>query len=139
MTRESFAYQSKPSAIFKTIKRPMAEVSFWSAPRKKWLVYAMIIDTGADYTILPMKASTDLGVDIEKQCQQYSTRGIGGSEKVYICAGKIPIKIGKLEAKIPIAFLERDDIPPLLGRHKSLNLFDVRFAHSIVSFRELRK
>jgi len=139
MKKSSFPYETKSSLIFKTIRRPMAEVEFWSSKRKQWLAYSMIVDTGADYTILPMKTAFDLSIDIEKECQQYLTRGVGGTEKVHFYNKGIKIKIGALEAKIPIGFLERDDIPPLLGRHKCLNLFNVNFARFITSFSKLSK
>ena len=41
----------------------------------------MIVDTGADYPVCPLKVARDLLIDVEKECNQYSTRGIGGSEK----------------------------------------------------------
>ena len=132
----SFPYEIKPSSIFGSIRRPIAEVSFWSSERKKWFIYTMIVDTGADYTIFPLKVSFDLGIDIEKDCTQYFTRGIGGSEKVYFYNKKLSVKVGTHQIKIPIGFLERDDIPPLLGRYKCLDLFDALFSKFVTSFKK---
>ena len=139
MKKASFQYETKKSSVFNIIKRPMAEVDFWSADKKIWLKYNMIVDTGADYTILPMKSASDLGIDVEKECNQYLTRGVGGTEKVYFLTKKMKIKIDQLALRIPIGFLERDDIPPLLGRHKCLNALDVNFAKFITTFREFKK
>lgn len=139
MKRTFFPYETKNSSIFKIIRRPIAEVGFWSIKRKKWLKYTMIVDTGADYTILPMKAAFDLSIDIEKECSKYSTKGVGGTENVYFYNKNIPIKISDFEAQIPIGFLERDDIPPILGRHKCLDLFAVHFVKFITSFGKLNK
>lgn len=124
----SFPYEEKSSLIFGTIKRPIAIVSVWSSKRKRWLGYTAIVDTGADYTVFPFKVSGDLGINVEKECNQFFTRGIGGSEKVYLLKKKILIKIGDWKIKIPIGFLERDDIPPLLGREKCLNNLNVLFS-----------
>ena len=136
MTVTSFPYESKPSSIFKVVKRPIANIKFFSLKRKRWLEYTMIIDTGADYTVCPLKVARDLLIDIEKECNQHFTRGIGGSERIFICKKKILIKIGDWEVKIPIGFLERDDIPPLLGRQECLDVFDVLFSHFTTSFKK---
>jgi len=97
----------------------------------------MIVDTGADYTILPMKAAFDLMIDPGKECRKYSTRGVGGTENVYLYNKKMLIRIGESKTRIPLGFLERNDIPPLLGRHQCLDLFDVHFAKFITSFGKL--
>lgn len=132
----SFPYEVKSSAVFKTIKRPVAEVSFWSPSRKRWLKYTLIVDTGADYTVFPLKVARDLKINLEKDCQQYFTRGIGGSEKVYIYKKGALIMLGDYETKIPVGFLERNDIPPLLGRHKCLDVFGVLFSNFVTSFKK---
>lgn len=131
----SFPYENQYSPIFSAVKRPVADVKFFSEKRKRWLEYRMIIDTGADYPVCPLKVARDLLIDVEKDCSQHFTRGIGGTEKVFICKKKIPIKIGDYELKIPIGFLERDDIPLLLGRQGCLDIFDVCFSHFTTSFK----
>lgn len=136
MKTVSFPYEVKSSPIFKIIKRPVAEVSFWSSQRKRWLKYTMIVDTGADYTVFPVSVSKDLKINLEKDCNQYFTRGIGGTEKVYIYKKKLLIKLGNYETKILAGFLERDDIPPLLGRHQCLDKFDVLFSHFVTSLKK---
>lgn len=136
MSAISFPYKSKPSSVFKTIKRPVAEVFVLSPQRQRWLKYTLIVDTGADYTVFPISASKDLKINVEKGCQQFFTRGIGGSEKVYIYKKGLQIKIGDNKVKIPVGFLERDDIPPLLGRHKCLDNFELTFCNFITSFKK---
>jgi len=138
MNAISFPYEAESSPIFKVVRRPIAQVKFFSQKRKRWLEYTMIVDTGADYTVCPLKVAHDLLIDIEKECNQYLTRGIGGSERVFICKKKIIIKIGNWEVKIPIGFLERDDIPPLLGRQECLDVFDVLFSDFATSFKKSR-
>lgn len=52
-----------------------------------------------------------LGIDLQKDCEVETTLGVGRSETVYQYKG-LSIKIGNTEFKIPVGFLERDDIPP---------------------------
>ena len=132
----SFPYENKSSPIFKIIKRPVAKVKLFSLKRKRWFEYSMIVDTGADYTVFPFSVAGDLSIDIEKECNQYFTRGIGGNEKVFISKKKIPVKIGDYQLKIPLGFLERDDIPPLLGRQECLDVLDVIFSHFTTTFKK---
>ena len=108
------------------IYRPYAIVSAFSKTRNKWQPLEMIIDTGADYSLLPKRYATVLGVDLVLDCFAETTLGIGGAETVYQYKN-LPIKIGKWEKNIPIGFLERDDIPPLLGRLECLEAFRLIF------------
>lgn len=131
----SFKFRREKSPLFGIIHRPMAQVFFWSKSSREWIEVWMIVDTGADYTLLPRYLVNDLGVNLEKDCRIYSTSGIGGSENVYLLKKEIRVKLGKWQQKIPIGFLERDEIPPLLGRQGFLESFDTLFSKKhIVSF-----
>lgn len=127
-----FLYRKASSAILGTIYRPVAKVLFWSKKGNYWSEIWMIVDSGADYTLLPRYLAKDLKVDLEKECQIFSTQGIGGTEKVYFLP-KITIKLGDWERIIPVGFLDRDGIPPLMGRHLFLETFEVFLSsnHSI--------
>lgn len=129
----SFPYEEKPSSIFRSIKRPVAQVNFWSFRYQRWIRYVLIVDTGADYTVLPYSASFDLGINIKKDCRKYRTSGIGGTEIIYFTK-KMKMKVGTREAVIPLGFLGRDDIPPLLGRYQCLDIFHVLFADFTTTF-----
>lgn len=128
-----FPYESEHSQIFSIVKRPIAQVSFFSKRRNRWFNYTMIVDTGADYTLLPYSASEDLEIDLEKEAQVFKTSGIGGSETVYLIK-QLKIKIGDYELQVPVGFLSRDDVPPLLGRQECLNRFDLLFSQFTTSF-----
>lgn len=93
----------------------------------------MIVDTGADYTLLPRYMAEKLGIDLEKDCRIFSTYGIGGGEKVYFIE-QLKVKLGDLEKIIPVGFLDRDEVPPLMGRHHFLETFDTEFlkSHQVV-------
>ena len=94
----------------------------------------MIVDTGADYTLLPRFMAPKLGVDLEKDCKIFNTYGIGGGERVYFLS-RIKVKLGNWERNIPVGFLERNEIPPLMGRHLFLETFEMLFSSNhIISF-----
>jgi len=95
----------------------------------------MLVDTGADYTILPHYLAQELGVRLRKDCKVFRTTGIGGMETVYVLP-KLRVRLGKWERLIPVGFLGRDDIPPLLGRHRFLETFHTHLSKKhIITFR----
>ena len=112
----------------------MAKVRFWSRKFDRWLEYTVIVDTGADYTLLPFSKAKDLGVSLEEDCKRFVSFGIGGSETVYFLKKKIKTSIGEWEGEIPVGFLEKEGIPPLLGRQGCLDMFDVLFSRFVTYF-----
>ncbi len=129
-----FSFRFEKSPILGLIYRPVAQVFFWSSKEKKWTEIWMIVDTGADYTLLPRFMAQELRIDLEKDCKIFSTYGVGGKERVYFLP-KMKVKLGKWERTIPVGFLERNEIPPLLGRHLFLETFETLFSSNhIVSF-----
>lgn len=129
-----FSYKKEKSAILGLIHRPVAQVFFWSEKDKIWSEIWMIVDTGADYSLLPRFWADKLAIDLEKDCKIFTTYGVGGGERVYFLP-KIKVKLGDWERIIPIGFLERNEIPPLMGRHLFIEIFETLFsAKHIVSF-----
>lgn len=122
-----FPFEKRPSSIFKEVFRPVAQVFLYSEAKKVWYEIWMIIDTGADYTLLPGHLADRLGIDLNKECQRFKTSGIGGEEKVYI-KKNLKVKIGNWERTVPVGFLDKDNIPPLLGRQGFLETFEVLFS-----------
>lgn len=120
----TFPFEKRLSPILGEIYRPIAQVFFFSQVKKHWYETWMLVDSGADYTLLPKYFSHRLGINLEKDCKIFKTTGIGGEEKVYFFK-KIKVKLGEWEREVPIGFLDRDEIPPLLGRHLFLETFEV--------------
>lgn len=123
----SFPYEEKPSLVFGKILRPVVKAKIWSPPFKNWLEYTFIVDTGADYTIMPKSFSFDFGINLETNCTKYSSKGIGGTEVVYFFEKGLRFTIGKWARLVPVGFLTKDDIPPLLGRKACLDNLDICF------------
>jgi len=128
-----FPFKKEKSPILGAIHRPVAKVFFWSKAGY-WSRIWMIVDTGADYTLLPRYLAEELKVNLEKDCKVFNTYGVGGQERVYFLP-KIKVKLGNWERIIPIGFLERNEIPPLAGRHLFLETFETLFStNHILSF-----
>lgn len=87
----------------------------------------MVVDTGADFTILPAYLSKDLGISFEQDCVKDTTVGIGGEQSIYLCKSKIKARIGPFERDVPIAFFDTNEVPALLGRLGFLETFDTTF------------
>lgn len=126
MAKVKFTFRPVPSEIFGTIYRPYADVLIQKKDKSGWRKATMVIDTGADYTILPRSYADYLEIDIAKDCMAQTTHGIGGLETVYIYKN-LTVKLGNFERKIPVGFLDRNDIPPLLGRHDFFETFKTLF------------
>lgn len=112
------------------IYRPYAIILVFSKLTYKWLPVEMVVDSGADYTLFPKRYAQILGIDLNLECQAETTLGVGGAETVYQYNG-LPIKIDNWKQEIPVGFLERDDIPSLLGRLECLEKLRLTFADKI--------
>ncbi|KKR87358.1 hypothetical protein A2875_02745 [Candidatus Gottesmanbacteria bacterium RIFCSPHIGHO2_01_FULL_46_14] len=118
-----FPFERERSSLFGWVYRPYAVVSFWSKKWDEWLDIGMIVDSGADYTMLPRTYIAELGIDGKHETRELSTRGVGGSSRVYLLRRKHRIKLGRWERQIPLGFIDAIDIPPLLGRQDFMETF----------------
>lgn len=130
----SFPFKEEKSPIFGKISRPIAQVHFKDKKSNLWQPVTMIVDTGADYTLVPLFLAEELGVDLAKDCRTITTQGVGGTSKVYLLKNKIEARIGDLKRQIPLGFLDNDYVPPLLGRQEFLETFRVVFEKFYVTF-----
>lgn len=115
------------------IYRPYAVVEAFSSLTNDWESLEMVVDSGADYTLLPGKYASILGVDLQKDCLVETTLGVGGAETVYQYKN-LPIRIGSWTKQIPVGFLERNDLPALLGRLECLESIRLIFENKESSF-----
>lgn len=129
----AFKFKEYNSSIFGIVRRPIAEV-FFHTKDKSWQPITMIVDTGADYTLLPKFLAESLGINLSKDCKIIITQGVGGNSQVYLLKNKIQARIGKYERKIPLGFLNNDSVPPLLGRQDFFETFKVLFNKFEVTF-----
>ncbi len=122
----SFDYEDKGLCRWGRIYRPIAKVIFKHTNDRTAFV-AMVVDTGADYTILPRNIAQRLKIDFSKDCEESVTTGVGGSKKIYFLKTKLETDLGGIKNKVPVAFFDSDDVPPLLGRLGFLELFETTF------------
>jgi len=122
-----FPFENSGEMQFGTIYRPVAKASFQSPTTKKWVDIWMIVDTGADYTILPRFFADKLRVSFERDCVKDTTSGVGGITSVYFLKYKLLVRIGSFERNVPLAFFDNNEVPALLGRIGFLETFDTEF------------
>ena len=130
----SFSYDDLGNSIFGHIYRPVARVNLQSPDLIHQLNVWMIVDTGADYTILPRDYSQKLRISLEKDCFKDETLGVGGSQTVYFCKHKIHATIGRASRNIPLAFFDNNEVPALLGRLGFMETLNVEFTknHTVI-------
>jgi len=89
------------------------------AKNKKWRSFTLYADAGADTTLLPKSACRGLGYNLKAGKSGYVGGITRGKIKVYV--HELNTKLGEETFKAKIAFAQKEDIPPLLGR---TNIFD---------------
>lgn len=120
----SFPFEYITANTFGKIYRPYATLYVLNKNTGTYIKRILIVDTGADFTLFPRINASLFGVDINKETEKSQTFGIGGKETVYLYKN-LPIKIGEVNLKIPVGFIDRNDVPALLGRQHFLELFEV--------------
>ncbi|KKQ89994.1 MAG: hypothetical protein UT11_C0015G0001 [Berkelbacteria bacterium GW2011_GWA2_38_9] len=132
-----FPYKYVGKVYFGEIFRPVAKISFKSPSSELEATVWLIVDSGADFTILPKYLALDLGISLEHDCISDITKGIGGFQKIFLLKNPIEIKIGKVSKKVPIAFFDSNELPALMGRLGFMERFNVEFTRSLsVIFKE---
>lgn len=129
-----FPFKDEGQSHLGRIRRPVVQVLFKSINQNIWQPVDMLVDTGADYSLLPHQFSQALGVNLKKDCHEITTSGVGGKSKVYFLKENIRVRLGHLKREVPIGFLEHNLIPPLLGRLGFFETFKVIFEKFEVSF-----
>lgn len=122
-----FPYKKKESGIFGKTKRPLIDIFLFSEIKKGWLLLAEVLaDTGADISILPRTIGESLVRDIKKG-KYLEIRGITPGAYAEVFIHHLACKINGVKFKAPFAIADSDDVPPILGRVKGLDLFAATF------------
>lgn len=122
----TFPFEYITVNLFGKIYRPYATIYVLNKDTGIYIRRTLIVDTGADFTLFPRVNARLFGIDIYKETEKSQTFGVGGKETVFLYKD-LPIKIGEIKLKIPVGFINRNDIPALLGRQQFLELFKVIF------------
>lgn len=123
----SFDYKEQPSDLFGKVLRPFIDLEIYSNIEKDWIkIKNMLADTGADISILPKNTGELILADITKG-KIHEVKGVVPYAKVVVYIHSIKFRISSKEFELPVAIADSDDVLPILGRVKGLDLFDVNF------------
>lgn len=123
----SFKYQEEKSSLFKVIKRPLIELEIYSIKLKRWVPFKRVLaDTGADICLLPRFMGNLIVEDVTTGIYK-RIRGVVPNTFLNGFIHNVKIKIGVREFTAPVFIADSEDVTPILGRAKSLDLFKVCF------------
>lgn len=117
-----FHYQEEYSDKFGKILRPLALVTL--SANQKSIQVPMYIDSGADVTMIPLRAGNDLGFKYDPD-KIFQMSGIAGSLPCQLEKAEVTIGNQKLLADITWAL--SDEAPFLLGRKDIFRFFRITF------------
>lgn len=117
-----FYYQEEYSDKFGPILRPVAPILITN--RNKFILATMYIDSGADVTMIPLKAGEVLGFKYNTK-KIFHMHGIAGSLPCILEQGRL--KIGDRLIYADITWALTDDAPFLLGRRNVFKNFKITF------------
>lgn len=135
MLETHFPFTKVGKTYLGEVYRPYARIELSSDKIGEWVPIEAVVDTGADYTLLPRRYSFLLGIDLMADCLPETTLGVGGSETIYLYKKGVKVRLGDWKAEVPLGFLERDDVPPLLGRLGCLEVFELMFKDHTTFFK----
>lgn len=118
----STPFQFRGRGYLGNVYRPYLKILTSSQFIDEWIPIEVIVDTGADYTLLPKSYAQILLIDLHKDCFLDKTFGVGGQEGVYLYKSGVKVKINNWNSNIPVGFLDRNDVPALLGRLDCLEI-----------------
>jgi len=123
----SFKYQEGKSSLFETIKRPLIEVEMYSQKLHKWIsIEKVLADTGADICLLPRFMGNLIVEDVTTGIYK-RIRGVVPNTFLNGFIHNLKIKIGDKEFTAPVFIADSEDVTPILGRAKALDLFKACF------------
>ena len=106
----------------------MIKLEVYSFTRNKWLeLKDVLADSGADLSILPRDIGEALLEDITKG-KIAEVKGVISYAKLTVFINTLKFRINSKEFELPVAIADSDDVLPILGRVKGLDLFNVNFS-----------
>lgn len=125
MPEKVFDYTEKESGLFGRVLRPLVAVEIKG--EAEWIrIENMLADTGADISILPRDVGDLLMKDITMGTP-HEVRGIVPYAKLIVYIHQLRFRINGKEFKLPAAISDSNDVPPILGRVKGLDIFKCIF------------
>lgn len=123
----SFKYQEEKSSLFGIIKRPLVEIEIYSNKSKNWISFKRVLaDTGADICLLPRFMGNLVVKDITAGIYK-RIRGVVPNTFLNGFIHNLKIKIIEKEFTAPVFIADSEDVTPIIGRAKALDLFKACF------------
>jgi len=99
----------------------------------------MIIDSGADVTLIPKEIGEDLGFEIESEREIKTIAGIGGT--IPIVYRELELRIGSEKFTAEVGWALEEGVIPILGRKDVFDRFHIEFLQDVevVRFRKIKK
>ena len=126
MHKKNFEYKECDSGIFGKVKRPLISLDVKSQDDEWIHLRDVLADTGADISILPRDIGELLVNDITKG-KTIELRGVVPYAKLIVFIHDVHFRLKDKEFIAPTAISESNDVLPILGRTKGLDLFEVVF------------
>ena len=126
MPSQSFEYTEKGSRIFGKVKRPLIDVEVKTFSGEWLEIKEVLADTGADISILPKNIASLIIRDVEDGKTE-AIKGIVPYANLIVFLHTLTFRIQGKEFSLPVAVADSDDVPPILGRVKGLDLFSALF------------
>ena len=123
----SYEYKEQSSDIFGKILRPLIELKVYSEIEKEWInVKDVLADSGADISIIPRNTGELILTDITKG-KMYEVKGVVPFARLVVYIHNLKFRINSKEFELPVAVADSNDVMPILGRTKGLDLFNANF------------
>jgi len=123
----SFKYKRQESGLFRKILRPVIELEAYSEVTNDWLVLQNILaDTGADISMLPRSLGEALVLNITR-AKKVQIKGVVPEARVNVYIHTLKFKLNSKQFNLPVAIADSDNVPPIFGRVKGLDLFSANF------------
>ena len=126
-----FKFREGHSRIFGKILRPFADVILQNGDKE--LLYLMLVDSGADLTLIPKSVGDYLGFRIDNDAVK-EVKGVD-EQNVPIILKKLNLKIGDRKIEAHIAWCLIEEVPLVLGRKDVFDNFEVVFKDNKTIFR----
>jgi hypothetical protein len=128
MKKLTFPYIEKEHHIFGKVTRPLVRLAFFSERFGKWLeVGQVLVDTGADISVIPLPLGQILVSDIENGIAMLVSGILSSDMSVNAYVHRIKARIGIYSFEMPVAISLSSVIPPIWGRQEALDRFTVSF------------
>ena len=119
-----FAFSRGRSDVYGTVHRPSAKV-YLRTSRRTWMPHYMLVDTGADFSLIPKLIGDVLGLMKSATDRPHRAGAVGGW--IWVIMRRIRIRVGDREFEADVGWAQTNDAPLLLGRADVFDHFRVSF------------